>query len=528
MANEDQCSTAAKDDLPHSNGPTVGGPNVGGPNVGALLHASRMRCGERLRDVAQMLNIRYPYLEAIEDGRYDDLPGPAYASGFIRAYAEHLGLDSGEVIRRFKAETSNIHAKQELLFPVPISETSFPGGAVLFIGALVASIAYAGWYVTTTNNSFLAELISPPPERYADISPEIVAPLLNDDGTAVDVAGEEAESQPSPYDANAAEVDREAAEEEQPLAADVTEAETEPVTETLPVTQALEQAQAEVETHTETAASVETPLVAEDLVPVTSVARLDVGTTETVSSEGIVTSEEETVQSDASPAIKPAPQTETQPPEEQITEAKFPTAASADTADTEEAGQVETATNTVKTEVPSETAVPAEVPAAASEAATEAAQKPAAVSKPKVETATADTSVSDSADSSTATSDEPKPEPAPQVAAIPSLADTPDTGRVYGAEESESRIVVLARDSSWIQVRDDIANKMLLTRLLRSGDSYRVPDRPGLKLLTGNAGALDILVDGDTVPALGKDGQVLRGVVLNADRLREGTAASEQ
>ena len=70
--------------------------NENGHGVGALLRASRLRVGENLQDVAAMLCIRYPYLEAIESARYNELPGLTYAVGFIRAYAEHLGLDSEE------------------------------------------------------------------------------------------------------------------------------------------------------------------------------------------------------------------------------------------------------------------------------------------------------------------------------------------------------------------------------------------------------------------------------------------------
>ncbi len=78
---------------------------------------------------------------------------------------------------------------------------------------------------------------------------------------------------------------------------------------------------------------------------------------------------------------------------------------------------------------------------------------------------------------------------------------------------------------SWIQVRDDSINRLLMTRLLRAGDVYHVPDRPGLKLLTGNAGALEILVDGETVPSIGPVGRVRRDVALDVARLRDGTAA---
>lgn len=137
------------------------------PGVGALLHASRLRCGEDLRDVAQILRIRYVHLEAMEAGRFEDLPGPAYAVGFVRAYAKHLGLDADEVVKRFRAETTNIGETPELSFPVPVPEGGIPGGAVLFVGVVVAVLAYGGWYVSSAKEGFFTELISPLPDRLA-------------------------------------------------------------------------------------------------------------------------------------------------------------------------------------------------------------------------------------------------------------------------------------------------------------------------------------------------------------------------
>ena len=74
------------------------------PQVGALLRASRLRVGEELREVSDVLCIKFLYLEAIEECRYADLPGDTYAVGFIRSYAEHLGLDGDEVVRRYRTE----------------------------------------------------------------------------------------------------------------------------------------------------------------------------------------------------------------------------------------------------------------------------------------------------------------------------------------------------------------------------------------------------------------------------------------
>ena len=61
--------------------------------------------------------------------------------------------------------------------------------------------------------------------------------------------------------------------------------------------------------------------------------------------------------------------------------------------------------------------------------------------------------------------------------------------------------------------------ELLITRILYVGDSYRVPDRSGLTLITGNAGGLKIIVDDVEVPPLGPLGAVRRGVLLDPESL---------
>ena len=135
-----------------------------------------------------------------------------------------------------------------------------------------------------------------------------------------------------------------------------------------------------------------------------------------------------------------------------------------------------------------------------------------------------DSGDTETANSGTASADiETQVAIAPEAAATPTVEVTPS--RVYGSDNDDSRIMVRAKMDSWIQVRDNTMDRLLLTRLLRAGDVYRVPDRPGLKLLTGNAGGLEILVDGQMVPSIGPVGRVRRDVALDIDRLRQGTAA---
>jgi cytoskeleton protein RodZ len=113
-------------------------------------------------------------------------------------------------------------------------------------------------------------------------------------------------------------------------------------------------------------------------------------------------------------------------------------------------------------------------------------------------------------------------ESAPAAAAPPLVPPPP----AAPAEQPKTpRIEIGAKADSWIQIREGQNGSMLLTRLLRTGETYAVPDRAGLVLLTGNAGALEIRVDGQGVPALGPEGAVRRSIVLDADRLKSGSAA---
>ncbi|HEY9567811.1 MAG TPA: DUF4115 domain-containing protein, partial [Thalassobaculum sp.] len=89
------------------------------------------------------------------------------------------------------------------------------------------------------------------------------------------------------------------------------------------------------------------------------------------------------------------------------------------------------------------------------------------------------------------------------------------------------RVMIRATGDSWVQVRD-AQGAALFTRVLREGDVYRVPEQSGLRLATGNAGALEILVDGTPAPSLGSFGEVVRNVLLEPAQLIAGTAASAE
>ena len=152
------------------------GPALGASRVGAELRAARQRLGWALPDVAATLRIRLPYLEAIEDGRVADLPGNAYAVGFLRTYAASLGMDAAEVARRFRAEAHEVNRKTELAFPAPVPTRGVPAGAVVLLGVLLAAGAYVGWYRWSGDTRTSAEVVPAVPDRLAPLADRAAPP----------------------------------------------------------------------------------------------------------------------------------------------------------------------------------------------------------------------------------------------------------------------------------------------------------------------------------------------------------------
>jgi cytoskeleton protein RodZ len=156
--------------------PLVAGPPAAA-RAGADLKAARERLGLSLQDVALNLRIRMPHLEALEQGHISLLPGNAYALAFVRTYANALGLDAEEMVRRFRTEAAEFGRRTELVFPVPMPERGLPAGAVLLLGVVLAIGAYAGWYRLSGEGRLPAEAVTAIPERLAPLAEQALPPL---------------------------------------------------------------------------------------------------------------------------------------------------------------------------------------------------------------------------------------------------------------------------------------------------------------------------------------------------------------
>ncbi len=133
--------------------------------VGEILRQKREGFRQDLPTVAAQLHIRLAYLKAVEEGRFKDLPGMTYASGFVRSYADYLGLDGEEMVRLFHEEVAGINRQVQLNFPALASEGRIPGGAVLLLSALLALMAYGVWYYLADRQKNFFDLVPEVPSQ---------------------------------------------------------------------------------------------------------------------------------------------------------------------------------------------------------------------------------------------------------------------------------------------------------------------------------------------------------------------------
>lgn len=143
--------------------------------VGQLLSERRQDLELDLESVGAVLCIKPVYLAALEQGRSNELPGPAYAIGFIRAYASYLGFDGDEVLEAYKADSATAQARPDLALPVPLGERSVPGGPILMVALILALCGYGTWYYLSTGERSRPDRVAPVPAELRDSTPSLAA-----------------------------------------------------------------------------------------------------------------------------------------------------------------------------------------------------------------------------------------------------------------------------------------------------------------------------------------------------------------
>jgi len=102
-----------------------------------------------------------------------------------------------------------------------------------------------------------------------------------------------------------------------------------------------------------------------------------------------------------------------------------------------------------------------------------------------------------------------------------------ETKTVYGDANTVSRLIIRATQSSWIMITDD-SGKAVFDHVLKPGETYKVPNKPGLSLTTGNGSGIELLLDGNPLPKVaGGAPHVVRNIPLDPDRLTAAPSAPE-
>ena len=156
-----------------------GDPDAPLDNVGQDLRTARLRRGDDLATVSRALKIRKDHLEALEEDRMDALPGRTYAIGFVRSYADYLGLDAIQCVERFKAEIAG--RTESGAPPITVidedSERRLPQGWKIMALVVVGLVLYGAYQLAASVDRALNEpAVTPPPAVMQKPTPRRPAP----------------------------------------------------------------------------------------------------------------------------------------------------------------------------------------------------------------------------------------------------------------------------------------------------------------------------------------------------------------
>ena len=101
--------------------------------IGDSLREARTARGFSPADVHKAIRIRERYLTALEEERWDMLPGEAYTKGFLRTYAEFLGLNGSVYVDEYNTRFTH-HDEEPPLVPDSLVASHRTRRGVLWLG----------------------------------------------------------------------------------------------------------------------------------------------------------------------------------------------------------------------------------------------------------------------------------------------------------------------------------------------------------------------------------------------------------
>ena len=94
------------------------------------------------------------------------------------------------------------------------------------------------------------------------------------------------------------------------------------------------------------------------------------------------------------------------------------------------------------------------------------------------------------------------------------------TSAIANERTPKEEMVLKSSGNSWVEI-EDLDGNSYLTRLMRSGETFVVPDKKGLTLSTGNAGVLSLTFGSTHISKLGSVGEVISSRPLNIEAFKK-------
>ena len=92
--------------------------------IGEKLRSARIERGYTIDDLQKKTKIQKRYLAAIEEGKFDQLPGDFYVRAFVKQYADSVGLDSTALLEEYSNEIPRVQPEEvPVTPPKPKKET---------------------------------------------------------------------------------------------------------------------------------------------------------------------------------------------------------------------------------------------------------------------------------------------------------------------------------------------------------------------------------------------------------------------
>ena len=139
--------------------------------IGGILRAAREESGRSVREWARELNIKSDHLRALEACRYEDLPEAVLAKGYLRRYAEALGLDPEPLLDLYPVRPT--FTPPDVITPPPQKRRA---GLVWVLLAAAALLGLAAW-------GLLHRAAAPAPEAAIELEAPPPPPPPPEDAT---------------------------------------------------------------------------------------------------------------------------------------------------------------------------------------------------------------------------------------------------------------------------------------------------------------------------------------------------------